>query len=174
MLISFTQLTTPNPEIAATLNKWSNDPLLIPFIRPNRSQEELEEQAVITVESLTKHLEHHSTYLIHADGQLVGEMNYCIDPTHLFKTEAGTAWIGIVFGEETARGKGLGGQAMRYLEEQIQAKGLKRIELGVFAFNTRAHKLYLKLGYHEIGRLEDFTYWQGKMWQDIRMEKNIK
>ena len=100
-------------------------------------------------------------------------MNYQIDPDFLFKREAGTAWVGIVIGETSARGKGIGTQTMQHLEEQIQAKGLKRIELGVFEFNRSAIKLYKKLGYKEIGRIDDFTYWQGRMWQDIRMEKYL-
>ena len=174
MSIIFTKLTTPVPEIATTLNKWANDPLLIHLIRPNRNKEELGEQAFVTVESLTKDLEHHQIYLICSDDQLVGEMNFQIDPDHLFRSEAGTAWIGIHIGEESARGKGVGTQAMRYLEEQIQAQELKRVELGVFEFNANAIKLYKNMGYQEIGRIDDFTYWKGRMWQDIRMEKYLK
>ena len=34
-------------------------------------------------------------------------------------------------------------------------------------------KLYQKAGYQEICRIPDFTFWQGKMWQDIRMEKYV-
>jgi len=47
---------------------------------------------------------------------------------------------------------------MEYLEKEIGNKGLKRIELGVFEFNENARRLYLKLGYKEIGRIDDFTY----------------
>jgi hypothetical protein len=32
---------------------------------------------------------------------------------------------------------------------------------------------YQKAGYREIGRIPDFTYWNDKMWQDIRMEKYL-
>ena len=173
MNITFIKLTDPVSEVAKTLNKWANDPALIPLTRPNRNKEELEAQTTVTVASLTKRLEHMPTYLIYADGRLVGEMNYQIDPGHLMRRAAGTAWIGIVVGEISARGKGVGTQAMRYLEEQIQAQGLTRIELGVFEFNVNAIKLYKNLGYREIGRINDFTYWQGRMWQDIRMEKSL-
>ena len=120
MNITFTKLTNPAPEIAATLNRWANDPSLIKFIRPSRNKEELEKYVPVTVESLMERLEHVSTYLIHADGHLVGEINFQIDPDHLIKKETGTAWIGIVIGEESARGKGIGTQAMLYLEEKIQ------------------------------------------------------
>jgi len=174
MNITFTKLTNPDPEIAATLNRWANDPSLIKFIRPSRNKEELEKHVTVTVESLSERLEHVSTYLIHADDHLVGEINFQIDPDHLIKKETGTAWIGIVIGEESARGKGIGTQAMLYLEEKIQAQGLKRIELGVFEFNSKALNLYKNMGYQEIGRVDGFTFWKGRMWQDIRMEKYLQ
>ena len=91
----------------------------------------------------------------------------------LYKKEPGTAWIGITIGEESARGKGLGPLAMQYLEEEIRSAGCKRIELGVFEFNEPAKKLYQKMGYAEIGRIPNFTFWQNKMWTDIRMEKYL-
>jgi RimJ/RimL family protein N-acetyltransferase len=100
-------------------------------------------------------------------------MNYQIDPGHLYKKVSGTAWLGIVIGEESARGKGIGFHAMQHLEEEIKKQGLSRIELGVFEFNTSAFKLYQKLGYKEITRIDGFTFWEDKMWQDIRMEKYI-
>jgi RimJ/RimL family protein N-acetyltransferase len=107
------------------------------------------------------------------DGQLVGEMDYQIEPRLLYRKDVGSAWIGILIGEEIARGKGLGYQAFQFLEKEIKREGLKRIELGVFEFNHNAIKLYEKLGYQEITRFENFTYWQGKMWCDIRMEKYL-
>ena len=174
MIITFTKLTDPNPKIATALNHWGNDPMLVPLIRPSRNKEDLERQVSETTETLRKRLEHNHIYLIYSDGQLVGEMDYQIDPGHLFRKETGTAWIGINIGEASARGKGIGTQAMLYLEEQIRTQGLKRIELGVFEFNKKAIKLYKSLAYLEIGRIDDFTYWQGRMWQDIRMEKYLK
>ena len=171
MEINFKKLIKPTQEIAATFNKWATDPYLRPRIRPNHTKEELEKPGSVTVDLLSRHLDDHITFLIFADAHLVGEMNYHIDPDYLFKTDAGSAWIGIVIGEESARGKGIGEQAISFLECKIKAQGLKRIELGVFEFNTNAIKLYQKLGFQEIGRIENFTYWDGRMWCDIRMEK---
>ena len=173
MDIKFRRLTEPTPEIVECFSRWENDPALIPFIRPNNSQDDLDRKKVITIEDLRKRLEDHLTYLIDLEGQLIGKMEYQIDAKHLYKKETGTAWIGILIGEEIGRGKGIGYLTMKYLEEQIKLQGLKRIELGVFEFNENAIKLYKKLGYKEIVRINDFTYWQGKMWQDIRMEKYI-
>ncbi len=173
MDIKFEKLTEPTPEIAEHINKWENDPALVPRIRPNPSKEALQGREHITVDKLAHRLEHHEVYLIYMDGQLVGEMDFQIDPKHLVKKEAGTAWIGILIGEEIARGRGVGFHAMEYLEEEIKRQGLTRIELGVFEFNTNAIKLYQKLGYNEIARIDGFTFWNDKMWQDVRMEKYL-
>ncbi|MCF6288731.1 MAG: GNAT family N-acetyltransferase [Proteobacteria bacterium] len=174
MQTKFIQLITPTPEIAKAFNKWENDPVLIPLIRPNRNQAELAAQTSVTVATLTERLEHHFIYLIYLEEQLIGAMNFKIDFWYLYKKETGTAWIGMMIGEAFAREQGVGTKALVYLEKQIELQGLKRIELGVFACNTPALKLYKKGGYQEIGRIKKFTLWQGKMWSDIRMEKYLK
>ena len=174
MDLRFTRLTQPTPEIAAAYTKWENDPALVHLTRPNQNQADLDRRSAVSVDDLTQRLEHHHIYLIYMDSQLIGEMDYQIDPQHLFRKETGTAWIGITLGEASARGKGLGDHAMRFLEEEIKTAGFKRIELGVFEFNQPAQKLYLKMGYSEIGRIPGFTYWQGKMWTDIRLEKYLQ
>jgi len=173
MNITFTKLLSPTQEIADAYTKWENDPALISFARPNPDEEALNRREVITMEELVQRLEHSHTYLIYLDGQLIGEMSYQVNPAHLYKREPGTAWIGIIIGEESARGKGIGFQAMQFMEAEIKQAGHPRIELGVFEFNTNAIKLYRKLGYQEIGRIDNFTYWQGNMHSDIRMEKYI-
>ncbi|MDY0017052.1 MAG: GNAT family N-acetyltransferase [Candidatus Delongbacteria bacterium] len=174
MNLYFKKLIVPASEIAEAFNRWENDAGLIPFTRPNRNKEELEHRETVSLDDLTGRLLNSNIFLIYSEGQLIGEMSYSVDPEHLFKKEKGTAWIGITIGERSGRGKGIGGQAMKYLEDQIRLHGLKRIELGVFEFNSQAIRLYKKLGYTEIGRIQDFTFWQGRMWQDIRMEKYVQ
>jgi RimJ/RimL family protein N-acetyltransferase len=173
MNTKFIKLTEPNEKIVDVFNRWDNNPDLIPLTRPNQNKAELERRDIMTLEDLKQRLGHHHIYLIYQDDQLIGEMNYTVDPGYLYKKEAGTAWIGITIGEPEGRGIGIGFQAIQYLEEEIKKQDLNRIELGVFEFNTQAQKLYQKLGYKEIGRIENFTYWQDKMWKDIRMEKYI-
>src|SRR5215208_4598715 len=106
MDILFQKLTDPTPEIMACLDRWANDPSLVPVIRPNKDQLAIETRTIITVDGLKQRIEHEQVYLIYVQNQLVGEMDYQIDPPHLYKKEAGTAWIGILIGEEMARGKG--------------------------------------------------------------------
>ncbi|WLR47431.1 GNAT family N-acetyltransferase [Halobacillus litoralis] len=171
MGVTFEKLTEPTAQIASAYDRWENDTSLIPMVRPNPDQEALEKMYEVTTENLEQRLKNHEIFLIYMDDELVGEMNYMINPGHLHKKEQDTAWIGITIGEEAGRGKGIGFEAMRYLEDRIKEKGLDRVELGVFEFNTKAQKLYRKLGYKEIARIPDFTYWNGSKWADIRMEK---
>ena len=173
MEASFEKAAVPTVEIVQRLNAWENDPLLVPLTRPNKDREALERHEEVTSESLAKRLENHAVYLIRLGGTLVGEMNYQVDPDHLYKKEKDTAWIGITIGEAAARGRGLGAIALDFLEAEIRHAGLHRIELGVFEFNLNAISLYTRLGYAEIGRLDAFTYYDGRMWQDIRMEKYL-
>jgi RimJ/RimL family protein N-acetyltransferase len=174
MNVHFTKLADPvPPEVFSAFTKWENDPALVHLARPNQSQADIERESEVDSFELDARLSYQTIYLIHLDGQLVGTMEYRIDPQHLYKKETGTAWIGITIGEESARGKGIGPLAMKYLEDEIRSAGYKRIELGVFEFNTHAQKLYQKMGYAEIGRIPDFTFWQNKMWTDIRMEKYL-
>ena len=171
MQLNIRQLREPDAALAALFTRWENDPLLVPLIRPSPTPADLAAHREVTVETLHERLQHATIYLIELDGQPIGEVNYQIDPAHLYRKVAGTAWIAIMIGEAHGRGKGVGQQALAYLERQIWARGLPRIELGVFAFNHAARKLYQKLGYREIGEIADFTYWQAQMWADIRMEK---
>lgn len=167
-------LTEPTHVIAEAFTRWENDARLIPLARPNQMAKDLERREVITPADLAARIQQHHIYLIFLDGQLVGEMTFQVDPQHLMKHETRTAWISIMIGEEHARGQGVGRQALVYLEQQIRAYGLTRIELGVFAFNTAAQRLYQRMGYQEIGRIEAFTSWNSQMWADIRMEKYLE
>ena len=173
MNLKFSQLITPTSTIVKTFNKWATDSTLVPLLRLNRNQVELETESSVTMASLKERLEHNVIYLIHIDGKLIGEMNFQIGFDYLYKKVPGTAWIGIAIGEVCMRNKGVATTALLYLEKQIKLQGLNRIELGVFEFNTPAIKLYKKAGYQEIGRIVKFTYWQGKMWSDIRMDKYL-
>lgn len=171
MTLHIKKLTHPNTDILNALNKWDQHPDLIPFIRPNRNREELEQSRNMDIAELKDRLESHHIFLIYLENKLVGEMNYMIDPPHLYKKVKGTAWLGITIGDPGARGKGIGYESICYLEKEIKDQGLVRIELGVFEFNNQAYKLYRQMGYQEIARIPDFTYWNDQMWSDIRMEK---
>jgi len=171
MTVEFERAAEATIELLEALNSWDNDPALVHLERPNRDQAALERRSEMDLETLAKRLDSHSSWLIRLDGRLVGEMNYMVDPSHLYRKVPGSAWIGIVIGEAEARHRGVGGLALGRLEEEIWKAGLARIELGVFEFNAPARRLYARLGYAEIATIKAFTWWEGRLWDDIRMEK---
>ncbi|UOQ44499.1 GNAT family N-acetyltransferase [Halobacillus salinarum] len=173
MELYFKALIEPAADVIEAFNRWENDEALLPLIHPYKDEAGLKQRSNISRDELIGRLEHQRVYLMYLDEQLIGEMNYMVDPDMLYKKETGTAWIGITIGEPDGRGKGFGFKAIEFLEEQIKRQGLKRIGLGVFEFNKQAISLYKKLGYKEIGYIEDFTFWKGKKWGDIRMEKYL-
>ncbi|UTT42693.1 GNAT family N-acetyltransferase [Exiguobacterium aurantiacum] len=173
MSISLVPLREASDTIVAVFNRWNNDPTIVHLIRPARSEEELVAEHHMTVADLTERLDTHDIFLIYDDDRLVGEVNVIYDAPHLYDNERGSAWLGLVIGEPSGRGRGVGTTALTLLEERLRAQGVPRIELGVFGFNEAAHRLYRKIGYTEIARIEAFTYWNGRFWPDIRMEKRL-
>lgn len=170
MDIAFERLAEATAETAARLEAWDNDPAIVHLIRPAKSRAELEERRPADPAKLSARFAAIPSYLIRLDGKPVGVMDYMVDPSYLFRKEAGSAWIGMVVGEASARGRGVGRAALAYLVGEIRAAGLKRAELGVFEFNAPALALYRSAGFAEIGRIPDFTWWDGRLWQDVRME----
>ncbi|HRJ55607.1 MAG TPA: GNAT family protein [Anaerolineales bacterium] len=64
----------------------------------------------------------------------------------------GEAWLGIYIGEREYWGKGYGTDAMRLIVQYgFTELNLRRISLGLHAFNERALKSYLKVGFQMEG-----------------------
>lgn len=164
-------------EIILKRNKWENDPKINHFTIPNFNEKELplrtfEEtyiESILRIEEASMY-----DYLIFENDELIGECNIMLDPDHLEKKIPGSAWVGLVIGESTARGRGIGKEVMEFLEFECENLNVKRIELGVFKFNERAVKLYKSMDYHLFAELDNFTYWNGKWHSDLRLEKYIK
>jgi RimJ/RimL family protein N-acetyltransferase len=78
---------------------------------------------------------------------------------------AGTCELGIIIGEEDARGRGYGKEAMKVLIQYIfQDLNLRKISLAVFENNTAAKHLYESLGFIEEGRFVKHVFKEGKLW----------
>lgn len=73
------------------------------------------------------------------------------------------------------RGKGLGKELMkRTLDEAVKhIKGLRIIELGVFANNPLAKKMYEKMGFVEYGRLPQGIRHRGEFVDHLYMYKKV-
>ena len=82
-----------------------------------------------------------------------------------------TAEVGIAIGEADARGKGYGTEAMRLLlDYAFTALGLRNVMLRVYAYNTAAHRSYVKVGFKEMGRRRESRWHNGQFWDEIYMD----
>lgn len=110
-------------------------------------------------------------YVIWDDQKPIGHLSIQIDPPHLLKKVKQTSWLGLIIGEREYWGTGAARSAMSLFEQKSVQLQFNRVELGVFEFNDRAQRFYKNLGYREIGRIKNFTYYDGCYWDDVRMEK---
>jgi RimJ/RimL family protein N-acetyltransferase len=79
------------------------------------------------------------------------------------------AMLAIIVGDEHT-GAGYGTDAIRALLRYGFAEmGLHRVELGVYAFNTRAHAIYRSLGFTEEGRRREVVLHDGVFHDEIVM-----
>ncbi len=87
-----------------------------------------------------------------------------------FDWAARSAWVGIGIGEANYRGKGYGTEAMQLiLEYAFQGLNLNRVNLNVFAFNTRAIRSYEKCGFRYEGTQREVIYKEDQRWDIIDM-----
>ncbi len=94
-------------------------------------------------------------WMILLDDVPVGEMGFCMDDEQLVTKLPQTAWVGIVVGEASARGRGVGETAMKYLNLLTQAGILHSAAAGreKLFINSRLMAL-LKSDLHEYPPLE--------------------
>ncbi|MEI8025159.1 MAG: GNAT family N-acetyltransferase [Pseudomonadota bacterium] len=150
---------------------WGNDPKYAAFCTVNK---DLEAPPVF---KSWQHLQQSlnsdkaTRFGIYENNELVGEFNFVFEHPALLKSQPKTAWLGIGIGSEEFRGRGFGTKALEFLEIEVAKQGGRRIELGVFEFNHPAIRLYEKMNYSHFHTIPDFTYWQGRLWADLRFEK---
>lgn len=174
MGISLKKLEEYKLEDFELMAKWENHEEVKPFISVNSKEEELPDISGEFLMDKSKANKNKSIYFVIEDSKPIGVVTI-IDkfPLLTYKDDK-TAWISICIGENQNRGKGIGKDAMRLLENQCKELGYETIELGVFSMNHRAIGLYKSLGYEEICINPNITYFNGKWYDDIRMQKNIE
>lgn len=173
MDIRIEQFDLADPLQIGALVKWDCDKDLYHLTRPARDKSSALNYP--SKEEVLRHYQDPSSskgiYIIWDGDKPVGNFSIQVDPPQVMKKVTGTSWLGLIIGEKGYWGTGVAAAAMAFFEQESLRMGLCRAELGVFEFNTRAQRFYKKLGYNEIGRLKDFTYYDGRFWEDIRMEK---
>lgn len=169
--MQFKLLTNYDKEMIHTLEKWYNDPEILPYLHPNFTGEDLAPITPAEIRMMVRFKTNRKRYGIYDDERWIGEVSILEGFENLTKKEPKTAWIGLCIGEKDYWRSGVGKAAIEFIEQEARNLGFKRIELGVFEHNTKARKLYEKMAYREISILKRFTYYDGKWYDDIRMEK---
>jgi ribosomal protein S18 acetylase RimI-like enzyme len=85
---------------------------------------------------------HTLLFILDAHGRRIGRLWFGEQPPAVYLY---AIWL-----DESVRGRGLGRQAMQWLEHETRRRGFDRIELNVFGGNTTARRLYESLGYPEV------------------------
>ncbi len=172
MELNFKRVDPLNDGDLNVLLRGMNDPEIRHLVTPNFREEDL---PVVTLEAYRAGIfasttETHRFIILDGD-KPIGDLSLAVDPDHLFLRIPRSGWLGICISDGAYRGRGLGREALSFIEGFAWARGLVRIELGVFSYNEPAIRLYQKAGYHEIGRIPNFIWYKGRWWADIRMEK---
>ena len=82
----------------------------------------------------------------------------------------GDAWVGIGIGESDDWGKGYGTDAMRIIQRYAFSElNLHRLSLGVFSYNQRAIRSYVKAGFKHEGYNRESVNRDGKRGNDLYM-----
>lgn len=174
--MAFRPLDLARDDDVGAIVRWSNDPAIrhLHTWCPDEATYRERDTPAAARERLRKAAARGKRVdLILVDGALAGQVSLEVDPPQLHRACPGSAWFGLVIGEARARGRGVGAAAMRHIEEAARAAGCVRAEIGVFEFNAAARRLYARLGYVEFARLPAFTWWDGRMWADLRLEKAL-
>jgi RimJ/RimL family protein N-acetyltransferase len=80
------------------------------------------------------------------------------------------AWVTIGLGLSADWGKGYGTDAMRLLLRYAFAElNLERVSLGVYGFNERAQRSYLKVGFKLEGRQREWLRGSHRRWDMVEM-----
>jgi RimJ/RimL family protein N-acetyltransferase len=161
------------------MSRWSNDPEIRHLASLHEDAEALAK--FVSPADVAKWAPRYRTtdpsvkksWILLMDGEPVGEGSVRMDAPHALTREKGTAWLGIVVGEARARDRGLGGRFFSLIEDEARKLGARRAEIGVFEYNSRAIRMYERLGYRKIGEIPDFTWWNGRRWTDYRYLREL-
>lgn len=175
-MLTFRPIQTESDGDIAHLVRWSNDESIRHLFLRNKNQDDYERKLSLdlarrrVLEALADGRE---VFILEHDSVVIGEVSLHIDSPSLVRARPHTAWIGLVVGEPSARGLGVGRQAMLFIEEIARKRGAHTAQVGVFEFNHRAQRLYSSLAYKKLCTTPNFTWWNGKMWSDTRMTKGL-
>lgn len=160
------QLAAVQREYLPKYVEWLNDWEVARFLMPGIPLPLNLEREIAWFESLSQDKENIVlAILTRADKQLIGNCGL-----HRIDLKNRSATYGIFIGDKNYWGKGYGTDATRVLLEfAFEELGLNRVELWVYAFNTRAQRAYEKVGFQRDGVRRQGVYREGQFHDEILM-----
>lgn len=144
--------------------RWVNDPETNKLLAGGRKRITLKEER-LWIRSLVKKAKTEKQFAIDTkDGVHIGSTGFRIDAKNK------KAIWGILIGDKRYWGKGCGTEVVRLmLRYGFATLKLHRIELGVYAYNTRALALYTSAGFKKEGVRRKATCYKGAFYDEILM-----
>lgn len=163
-------------EDADVLAAWYNDARIRHFAFQHRDADAYD--FIATRKSVRKKMAacrdpNFRMYFVLIDGRPIGQFSLQKNARPVQKLKDISAWVGLMIGEQKYRGMGLGKQIVREIETRALTMGFQRIELGVYEFNVQARGLYKYMRYEEFVTVPKQTWWNGRNWGSVHMEKWI-
>jgi len=175
-ILSFREIDLSTETDCERIVRWMNDREIRHLFM--KFPDERSTRIVVSSTGLLRHFRSVSdterTEMIILDRRSIGFCSVEIDPPKKRFPNVKTAWLDLVIGEKTARGKGFGRRVLQHLESGARTMGARFAEVGVFEFNEIAYDLYSSTGYIEFERLPNATWWDGRKWADIRLFKSFQ
>ena len=152
-------------EDAPTYVKWLNDYRVTDGIGKTKDVTTIENE-IEYLQNITKEGKYNFCIVTKDKEELIGSCSIMnIDQINQ------TAELGILIGEESKRGKGYGQEALKImLDYGFNTLNLHNIYLGAYSFNEQAIACYKKVGFKEAGRLREAKFYNGKRYDDIKMD----
>ena len=177
MKLSYRHLDYADPEDSRYLVRWYNDPELKHLISLFPDSQSYQHQFTATyfknIASKPTTGGPGSDLMVLLDGSPIGEARFKIDVPKLVTKSPNTAWLSLIIGEHHARRKGLGAQIVQHLEQRIVQSGGARVEVAIFAYNQMSMRFFERLGYVEFSRKPQRAWWDGRLWDDVRLLKTL-
>lgn len=152
-------------EDAEVFVKWLNDYRVTDGIGKTKDVTTLENETEY-LQGVTKNGDYNFSIVTKDKEQLIGTCSI-MNINHINQT----AEVGIFIGDESARGKGYGQEALKIiLNYGFNTLNLHNIYLGVYSFNEQAIACYKKIGFKEAGRIREAKFHNGKRYDDIKMD----
>ncbi len=105
----------------------------------------LEARARSAVEAMLADPSAGAIWLIEHDG---GRVGYCVlGMAFSLEFHGRTAFLDELYVREAWRGKGIGAQALRFVEQECRSRGLHTLRLEVERSNRRARRVYERAGF---------------------------